>query len=72
MEDALISAQKLVRRVANTGPLASLLKAGELRYQLQTTATDLMNSLDILAHGEQLLVSACKELLAVLVLILRC
>ena len=62
MEDALISAQKMARRVSNTGPLASLLKAGELRYQLQTTATDLMNSLDILAHGEQLLVSGFKTL----------
>ena len=55
--DSLQHAQRLLVRVSNMGPLVSLLKAAMIREEFLRVNRDLTCAFNILAAGEQLLVS---------------
>ena len=54
---ALSDAQKLLKRVADTGPLVSLLSASWVRHEFLRINRDLSQTFSILGSGEMLLVS---------------
>jgi hypothetical protein len=55
-------AQGLLARVANTGPLVSLLLAGDFREEFLRMHRDLSSSFTLLGTGEKLLVSLARVL----------
>jgi hypothetical protein len=57
VHEELESAQGLLARVANTGPLVSLLLAGDFREEFLRMHRDLSSSFTLLGTGEKLLVS---------------
>jgi hypothetical protein len=53
----LLEIHALLVRVGNMSALVALIKAASVRDDFQRTNRDLINTFNILAHGEQLLVS---------------